>query len=154
MSNRGKAFKITWGDAFANTLNCGYPLDSANAYSESRDGSIDTQYLSGVEDAWLTGVDQYLTGDVRWIPRVDITTPEGNAYTGWEGSTGWRAFLEWARAKNVFNFYPDPVGAPTTFQPCYLVEPSKGPSGLEADFTRKLSPFTIRTSDGSVFTGY
>lgn len=151
---RGKAFKIVWGDTYANTLQAGYALDTAKSYSESRTGSETIQYVSGVEDAWVTGDDQVLEGMVRWIPRLATTTPEGVNATGWEGATGWRAFLEWARRKNVLRFYPDPVGDAATFFPCYLVEPSKGGPDNEDDFTRKLSLFRLRTSDGSVFVGY
>jgi hypothetical protein len=104
---RGVPINILWGAGFANTLTLGYPLDAAVAYSLPREGSEWVQASSGVEDAWITGHDQYLRGIVRWIPREDRLTPEGRLATGWDGPNGWRAFLEWARAKNPFRVVRD-----------------------------------------------
>lgn len=99
--------RILWGATYQNALDLGYPLDGAIAGSTPREGSEWAQGNSGAEDAWITAHDQWLQGDVRWIPRDDTIIPEGRRHSGWNGTTGWRAFLEWARAKNVVRFYPD-----------------------------------------------
>lgn len=147
MPNRGKVPSILWGAAFVNTLLFEYPLDSVVTYSMSRDGGETLQGRSGIEEAWVVGYDQMLAGDARWLRGV-----ASGGITGWDGATGWRAFLEWAWAKNVFRFCPDNT-APGTYFPCYLVEPSTTPPEPESDFTRKLHVI-FRTSDQSAFTGY
>lgn len=142
--------KFTWGPAYANVLNCGFPLDNPTCYSEPRDGSETGQSTAGYEDAWTTGTDQYLEGDIRWIPKSDTTTPA--VATGWDGTTGFNAFLAWMRDKNQARFFPDNTSG--TYQPVYLVEPLKGKPVTEmADGTRKIS-IKLRTADQSPFTGY
>jgi hypothetical protein len=150
---RAKPHKITWGAAFANTLNLGDGLDQTNAYPILRAGGEQTQYRSGVEDAWDAGTDQMFTGVARWVPRDNGSTGFGNAITGWNGATGFAAFLSWARLKNVVRFYPDPVGTPALFYPCYLVEPMADPPELEDDFSRRVR-LLLRTSDGSIVDGF
>lgn len=139
--------KITWGAAFANTLAIGYPLDGVLAGSEPRAGFETAQAASGVEDSWDAGTDYVLEADVRWIPQVDTVTP---AATGWDGTTGFRAFLEWAQRKNQIRFYPDAGGG--TYLTCYLVEPL-GPAGeRETDGTRRVR---LKLRNGaSAFDGY
>ncbi len=138
--SRGALWRITWGTAYANTFDGAYPLDVAVAWSQDRAGSATVQTLAGVEDAWIVGTDHLLSGQVRWL-----TTAQ------WDGATGFRALLEWARAKNVVRWYGNRVGAPSTYTPCYLVEASA--PELEPDGTRKVT-VTLRSSDGSAFTGY
>lgn len=94
--------KITWGTSFANTITIQLPVDNANSYSINMDGTKYSAFPSGEEDAWVVDTWYIFDGDFRWIP----TTTTANA-TGWDGATGWRAFLEWARLKNQFRFYPD-----------------------------------------------
>lgn len=139
--------KITWGTSFANTLGFLGPLDNAVAYGEPREGSECAQATSGAEDAWIVGTDQYLEGDVRWIPGATA-----GSITGWDGSTGWAAFLAWARAKNAFRFFPDATSG--TYQSVYLVEPAKGaPTVEETDGTRRLR-LKLRDAAQAAFEGY
>lgn len=141
--------KITWGSSFANTLNLGYPLDNATTYSENRDGSLYSMTPSGIEDAWIVGTNQILEGDLRWIPASDTTSPTA---TGWNTTTtGVRAFIEWARNKNIFHWYPDKTSG--TYYSCYLTDPIAGPPTIEADGTRNIH-VKLRTSDDSAFVGY
>lgn len=130
---RLKTPKIVWGTPFANNLRIGYPFDQYAAGSEPREGSEAAQSRSGVEDAWTTGTDYILEVTVRYIPQEDTASPLA---TGWDGPTGFRAFLEWARDKNVVRLYPDAAGG--TFIDCYLVEPMRGIPEPEADGTRTI----------------
>lgn len=139
--------KITWGTSFANTLNIGYPLDDWNATSTFREGSEFVQSLSGVEDAWIVGTDFILKGTVRWIYTANSTNP---TQTGWDGLTGWRAFLEWARQKNAFRFFPDKDV--NTYITSYLVEPLDGAHSVEPDGTRSIN-LVIRNST-TAYDGY
>jgi hypothetical protein len=125
--------KITWSGSFASTLNIGYALDDYAAYSTYREGSEFAQATSGIEDAWVIGIDYMLEGTIRWIPTTNTTNP---TQTGWDGTTGVRAFLDWARQKNVFRFYPDKDSA--TYITSYLVNPLDGKHTLEPDGTRQF----------------
>ena len=146
-SNRFKTPKITWGASFANTLNIAYPVDNVTAGDEPRAGSTFDRSVSGVEDAWIAGTDYLLTADIRWIPQVDTTTPLA---TGFDGATGVRAFLAWARQKNPLRWFPD--AASGTFITCYLAEPVQGLPPAESDGTRKLT-VTLRNVT-TAFDGY
>jgi hypothetical protein len=139
---------ITWGALFANTFNIGYPLDNVKAGSEPRVGSAFDQSQSGLEDSWVTGIDYLLIADVRWIPQVNVANPLA---TGWDGATGVRAWLEWARQKNLMRFIPD-VTVPGTYITCYLVDPMKGAAASETDGSRKLT-ITLRNST-TAYDGY
>ncbi len=139
--SRGRLWRITWGAGFANELLGAYPLDAAVAFSQPREGSEWVQGPSGVESAWIVGHDQVLSGQWRWITAAQ-----------WDGATGVRAFLESARAKAVFRFYPDRIGAPSLFYTCYLANPDVTPE-QESDFTRRLT-LVMRERDGNPFTGY
>lgn len=144
---RAKRPKILWGASFANTLSFGYPLDSVKAGDEPRAGSSVDQAPSGVEDAWTVGTDYVLAASVRYIPQTDTASPVA---TGWDGATGFRAFLAWARDKNLVRFYPDKDAG--TFIDCYLVEPMTGQPELEEDGTRVLA-LKLRSPSVS-FDGY
>lgn len=133
MPNFGKLPLIKWGTAFANTVTFGFPLDDWRAYSQPREGSVFTQASSGVEDAWILGTDYILSGVVRWIPTTDSSNP---TRTGWDGSTGWRACLEWGRQKNAVRFFPDATSG--TYITSYLVEPLTGEHGLEPNGERSV----------------
>ena len=130
---RAKRPKILWGAAFANTLSFGYPLDNVVAGDEPRAGFAVDQAPSGVEDSWDNGTDYVLSADVRYIPQADTVSPTA---TGWDGATGFRAFVQWARKKNLVRFYPDKDAG--TFIDSYLVEPMTGQPELEEDGTRRL----------------
>lgn len=140
--------RILWGASFANVLSFGYPLDGPISYPLPREGSEWVQASSGVRDAWLVGTDQRLRGSVRHIPIADTVSPVAS---GWDGATGWRAFLEWARAMNVFRFYPDKDLA--GYLECYLVAPLLEPPALEDDGTRTLE-LEVESSAGTAFSGY
>jgi len=111
-TNAGKTPKIEWSltGSFDQTLNFGYPLDFAVADSVDRAGSEDIQLISGEEVAWIVGTDYRLRFRVRWVETTDFSTQYGSA-TGWDGNAGWRKFLEFARQKNQFRFYPDDESA-------------------------------------------
>jgi hypothetical protein len=144
---RTKVPKILWGAAFANTLAIGYWLDNTAAGDEPRPGSEVVQAPSGIEEAWTIGTDFLLTGEVRYIPPTDTATPVA---TGWDGATGFRAFLAWARDKNVIRFYPDATAG--TSIDCYLVEPMTGQAAPEADGTRRVVLKLRNTT--TAFDGY
>lgn len=141
--------KFVWGDALENTLLIGQPLDNVSAYEEPREGSDWAKVSSGVEDAWITGWDQFLAADWRWVPATDSADPPA---TGWDGSAGVRAFLRWMRDKNVARFHPD-KSDDATYHEVYLVEPMRGEPPLEEDGSRKLR-LVIRDKNDSPFTGY
>ena len=141
--------KITWGTSFANTLNIGFPLDSPRAWNDPREGSEWEVFPSGVRDAWLTGSDEYLAADIRWIPGATTADPVA---TGWDGATGFQAFLVWARDMNKFRFYPDKDSG--TYHTCYLVEPLKGEPAAEGDGSYRLRIVMVDDGTQGAFTGY
>lgn len=123
--------KIEWN---GNTLIFGYPLDNVITYSSPIDGYQNVRIENGDEYSWIPGRNYILECDIRWIPSTTSTNP---SQTGWNGSTGWRAFLEYARAKNKFTFYPDYQFSNVSVE-SYLVDPIDGQHELEPDGTRKL----------------
>lgn len=139
--------KITWGAAFANTLNVGYWLDNVKAGDTPRAGSVQDQAPSGVEDAWTVGTDYVLECELRWIPQVDTASPLA---TGWDGATGVRAFLQWARDKNQLRFFPDASSG--TFLTCYLAEPMSGSPDPDADGSRRLK--LVMRNSTTAWDGY
>jgi len=148
---RGAIPAITWGAAFANTLNTGVPLDRARAYSQPRKGSRVHESAGGVRDSWIVGRDQVLEGLWRWIPITDEASP---TVTGWDGATGWRAALEWMQDSNVFRFMPD-QDSMGTFLTMYLLEPfDRVPIDQERIFRYRSLFLSMRTSDDAVVTGY
>jgi hypothetical protein len=144
---RNTLAKFLWGAGFANTLSIGYRLDNVKCGDEPRAGSAFDQTPSGVEDSWITGFDYTLEAEIRWIPATDTASPLA---TGWDGAAGVRAFLQWARQKNVLRFYPDASGG--TFIDSYLVDPMQGWGDVETDGTRRL-PIKIRNATTS-YDGY
>lgn len=139
--------KITWSGSYAATLNVGYPLDNWVATSNAFEGSQFVQVESGTEDAWIINTDYVLSGDIRWIPTSNSVNP---TQTGWDGVNGVLAFLEYARAKNVFRYYPNKDEG--TYITSYLVDPIDGSHTLEPDGTRTIT-IKIRNST-SAYTGY
>ena len=133
MTLYAKLPRITWGTSFVNQINIAYPLDNWASYSQPREGSQWLQVESGAEDAWIIGTDYVLECDWRWIPTANTTTPLA---TGWDGTAGVRAFLEWARQKNEFRFYPDATSG--TFYLSYLVDPMTGAHTTEPDGSQSL----------------
>ena len=148
---KGEVPKFTWGAAYVNTLNVGWPLDSALAWSEPSPDSVWADIPSnGERDAWVPGTYDLLQAAFRWIPTANETVPV--TITGWDGATGVREFLEWARAGNILRFYPDKdVGS---YIECYLIEPLNGAPTLERDGTRQLTLKLRASTLGTNFTGY
>lgn len=140
---------ITWDTGFTKQIDIGYPLLNTTSYSQPAPGSEFVRTPGGVTDAWVTGDDQILEGDVSFVPPSDATNP---VRSGWDAADGWRAFFEWARRGNIFRFIPD-KDTPGTYITCYLVEPMGGATGTEIDGTRTFR-IKIRSSDGSSFDGY
>lgn len=140
------------------SLLIGDPLDRANAFGAPREGSEFLQTDGGVEDAWITGIDQLLMGGIRWIPAELQEVPRPGSPWNGDGdfatvNLGWDHFLnDWAREKQTFLWVPNRAIADENVS-SYLVEPMQGNPGLEADFTRQLN-FIIRSSDGSKYKGY
>lgn len=150
---RGDTPQILWEAGFAETLEFGYPLDRAVSWSEPREGTERVTAPSGSFDVWTTGEYELLRGMARWIPASDDTTPAGVPITGWDGSTGWAAFLSWARDGHLFRFVPD-RDTPGTYVESYLREPLEGAPSLEdVDLTRRVS-LVIYNADGNAYTGY
>ena len=140
--------KITWGGSFANTVTIAYPVDNFTSYSKPREGSEWIQSPAGVEDAWIVGRDYYLNVDIRWIPTNNTTNPNA---TGWDGATGFRAFIEWAQDKNIFRWYPN--ASTGTYYSCYLVSPTDETSlTYEQDGTRAIS--LVMRNPTSAIDGY
>jgi hypothetical protein len=137
---------ITWGTSFANAISFEIPADSPVSYTKPRDGSQAVQASSGVRDAWIVGTDYVLELDVRWIP----TTSTGTQ-TGWDGTTGWRSFLDWARQANAFRWIPD-ASAPGTYVTSYLVEPFQQAPSIEPNGFRRLR--LVMTNSTTPYDGY
>lgn len=125
---------ITWGSSFANTLEVGY-LDYLTSWSDPAPGSEWADVPSGAEDSWLSGHWYYVSGVVRWIPTTNETSPFNR--TGWDGTTGFRAFLEYARTKADIRFIPD-RGTPGTYVTSKLAAPLNGEPGIEPGGTRTI----------------
>ena len=141
---------ILWGTSFANTLTLSL-FDNAVCYPMPGEGSEWVDLPGSSHDSWITGTDQILEGDARYIPTTNETSPF--TATGWDGSTGWREFLEWAWAGNAFRWVydKDTVG---TYVLSYLIEPRMGfVPALEQDGTRRVR-LKMRSSDGTDYTGY
>lgn len=146
MSFRLTAPKIVWN---GHTLTFGYPLDNVKCGDSPREGSEQLQSPAGSEDAWTVGTDYLLEADVRWIPGTVSSAPVA---TGWDdATTGVRLFLQWARDKNAFTFYPD-QNSGTNIANCYLVDPMTGTPDPEADGSRQLK-LKIRNAS-TPFDGY
>lgn len=131
----------TGGDVLTNVITMAYPLDEARAFPAPAEGSVLAFLPSGEADGWDTGTAHRLSGVVRWIPRVDTVTP---AATGWDGTTGWREFLSWARRGNAF-WYGADVADLAIGWPVRLEAPFEDASTLEPDMTRSL-PITLRST--------
>ncbi len=118
------------------------------AYPQPRDGSETLQSPSGVEDAWTVGTDYVLEGAIGWIPQTDSADPLA---TGWDGATGFAAFLTWARDKNLIRFYPDATDGAASID-CYLVEPARGAPDPEPNGQRRVR--LVLRNPSTAFAGY
>ena len=140
--NEQNISSIGWN---GNTLLMGYALDNSTSYSTVIDGSDFVRTENGTEYSWVPNTNYILEADIRWIPTTSTATQ-----TGWDGATGWRAFLEYARAKNKFTFYPF-TGISTGIE-SYLVDPLDGQHELEPDGTRRIR-LVIRNTT-TPYTGF
>jgi hypothetical protein len=152
--SRGRIPRILWGAGFANTLQAGWPLDSALSYSEPRPGFARSTTTAGGEDSWSYGDFFFLSG--VWVgvrPSAYVGGFGGRTVTGYDGATGWQAFLAWARLGNTFRFVFDDA-VPGTFRECVLVEPMKGDGELDTtDYSRRI-PLVMRSNTNAAFTGF
>ncbi|HKV74588.1 MAG TPA: hypothetical protein VJN95_08715 [Gemmatimonadales bacterium] len=131
-------------------------FDDALADELPRAGADWGQAPSGVEDAWLYGQDQVLSGTLRHIPPADSAGPH---CSGWYGSgddtminVGVQAMLRAGRDKQSLRWVPDRTVC-TTYQDSYLVEPMTQRIGLEGNGSpNRRIPITLRGS--AVFAGY
>lgn len=140
--------KFTWGAAFANTMNIGYPVDNWGTYADPRDGFLTVRSPAGIRDVWDTADDYFLALDLGYIPASGTASPLA---TGWDGLTGGRAFLSWAR-RNPIRFYPDASSG--FYWDCELVEPMSGAPALEEDGTRRLKVVLRHADATKPFEGY
>lgn len=130
--------QITWDTGFSKVLEFGYPLDFAIASSEDRAGSDKIEFLNGDETAWIVGTDFILEGQARWIPTDSGSlATTGIPISAFQGSDGWRAFLENARDANEFRWIRD-RDASGTFILSRLVEAGT-PSLEAADGTKNIN---------------
>lgn len=135
----------------------GYPADAAIAGPVLRPRSRRFASGAGTEYGQRTQVIDRLQLEARWVPRLDGLTPAGHSVTGWEGASGWEAYLASAWSGTVFWFYPDQEDLVTTY-PCTLEQPrpfgggGEPPFQLEPDGTRRI-PLVIRSLSGP-FLGY
>jgi hypothetical protein len=138
----------------------GDPIDNVRAWGDPREGSDWAMTPGGVEDAWITGTDRLLAGDVRWITGLDANAPFN--MTGWDGrredafiNVGWESFLEFAWTKQTFTFVPDLTDADADPRSAYIQAPldDNEPDLEQADMTRTFE-FRIRDANDLPFKGY
>ena len=131
---------ILWGATYENTLVLVSPLLDLVSDRMPRAGSEWVQAPSGVEDAWITGLDYTLTCRAAFIPDGGVSPSPVS------GALSWQAFLDWGRQKNPFRFVPDANFPAFYVDSCYLVDnlnQAGGWGALGADIKRQLT-FTIR----------
>lgn len=145
-ASRGKVPRITWGGSFAVSLVFDLWLDRAIAYDTIL-WQANAEGYDGSNDGRSQGERSMLAGTVRRIPRVDR-----NGVTGWEGSQGWRAFLQYGLDMQVFRWHADETDLATYFE-AYLVEPADGKCGEEINRFRTID-LVIERVDGLPIVGY
>jgi len=126
---------IKWGNLFQNELYFYYPLYDWVTRSEALDGSQFLRIESGEEDAWIVNTSYVLEATIRFITQEQ-----------WD--TEWVPFLEWAKQKNQFRWYPDSTNLINSKILSYLVEPITTAPTIETDGTRTLR-LVIRNSISS-----
>lgn len=122
------------GSIFGTQLLLGYPLDEAIAFDRPAEGSMMAFLPSGEADAWDAGTADLLRATVRWVPREDTVTP---AATGWDGATGFKAFLRHCRRANTVWLTPDTTDLSAGWT-VRLEEPYDAEPALEPDMTRTV----------------
>lgn len=148
---RSKVPKLDWGPSKGNTLVFPSPPDNPRDYPEMEEGSERLRIPSGAMDAWITGTLYVVEFEVRHIPLTD-TNEFGYTATGWQGSTGWRAFLESAWDVEEFDLYPDKDAA--TVEACQLLAPERGQYELEQTTGQKRLTFRAFSTGGNAFDWY
>lgn len=143
--------KIEWGASNGNTLIFPGPPDVPRDYSEPDEGSERERITSGAMDAWITATLYVVELEVRHIPLTDSDV-FGFTATGWQGSTGWRAFLESAWDAEDFLIYPDKDGA--TDKTCRLLKPERGNYDHENETGMKRLRMRAYATDGTAFDWY
>lgn len=138
--------KVLWGAAssgytYENELLLGYTLYDPVDDRTPRAGSQWLQAPSGVEDAWLTGLDYTLKCEARWIPDSPASTPQRSPVGG---PNSWSQFLDYARAKNTFRFVPNAAYPNFWVDGVYLVEPTSGLGALDATKLLRNVPLILR----------
>lgn len=123
--------RILWGTNLENVLEFDR-LDAQMSGQPLRGGSEQERPgARGVEDAWSTGYDYQLVGDMRWVdPSL------------WSGPSGVRDWLDWAAEKNTFRYVPDSTFPDFWVDGCYLASPvgndRTGAGQLEANEQRRV----------------
>lgn len=123
------------GEIFWTELHLGYPLDEAVSYSRPAEGSAMAFLPSGAVDAWDAGETHVLQATVRWIPRENTASPLA---TGWDGVTGFRAFLAHARRGNPCWLSPDLTDLSAGWT-MHVEAPFDDAPALEVDMTRSVA---------------
>lgn len=136
----GEVPALIWGASYANTFEADYPIDNATTWPDPREGSDHQRVSSGEEDAWITGWNQYLEGDWRWLDA-----------SAWDGATGFEAALQWLWEGNVGRLAPD-KDTPGTYFEVYL-DQWPGKPDIGEDGTRRLR-LRFREANDDPFTGW
>ena len=132
----------------------GYPLDNPIQDDPARGGFMTVQISSGSEDAWDTGTDIRLKGDLRWIPKVATDNPPAH---GWYGNgspygtgltdicvnVGVRDFITSGRKRTPIVWVPDRTAVGFYSVASLVSQDSDTGIGLENDGTRRVS-ITLR----------
>jgi hypothetical protein len=145
---RGLTPRITWGAGYANALVFFGRFDAVIGFPREFGESTHDLTLGGDGVGYTWPEHSILSGIVRRIPRVDTA-----GVTGWEGATGWDAFLtSWARDYQPFRWIYDAT-VPGTYTEVFLVEPMNGPPEEEPNRWKRL-PLSMRRRDGLAWSGY
>ena len=153
---RDKTPAIGWGANPANNLvRFGFPIDNALSWSRNLQSSEYTQTRSGVVDAWVTGTEFILDGQVIGIPAETVSRDKrGNAITGWNGAGGWERLLRVHRHDgNPVLFYPDASDLTVSIESIIQLPDYRFNADINAvDGTRTI---TLRLSNTKTpYTGY
>lgn len=130
--------------------------DSPMFFRRPREGSEFTQGRSGIEDAWLTGIDYHLQFDARFIHSLDTDSPA--TATGWWGrndtvgvGASVEALLEAGWRKEEFYYSPLRSSLIGFFGQVYLFSPMDGQPTLEPNAQERISlGFRSPASDLSI----
>jgi hypothetical protein len=135
-------------------------FDNVLSWPKPAEGSELRRLPGGAADSWITGTDQFLRGDVRWVPTITETVPAFS--TGWDGGgvaqvpavlVGWVDFLANARAGKAVRWVPNRNSAIDRYRDVVLVEPFLEEPDQETDGSRRLR-LVFASVDGSPFKGY